>query len=285
MIFQKRYKKWGFEQPKTIQIEKTLRIHSFTNNDKEILQDLDSKILVKKISYLPHGYTVQSPFSLASSKQYILGQLYIQDAASQVPVALLDPKPADRVLEIGAAPGGKTTQLAQHMNNQGEIIAVDIRADRIRKLIFNLERCGVTNTSIIHEDARYLDCGTFDKVLLDAPCSGNYAIDPQWYSKRTLEDVQTQSLLQKELVEKAISVLKPGGILLYATCSLEIEENEHVIEWALSTLPVTLIQPQSPIVDIAKPGLTQLTKYCLRFWPTLTKTQGFFVAILQKNEK
>jgi NOL1/NOP2/sun family putative RNA methylase len=188
-----------------------------------------------------------------------------------------------------AAPGSKTTQLAQLMKNSGVIVALDVKNDRLRVLRNNLERCGVENVLTYSKDARYVsDLGIkFDKVLLDAPCSGNFVIENDWFIKRELEGVVECSVVQKSLLKSALSVLKPGGVLVYSTCSLEPEEDELVIDWLLSNFKVEL---EEISLKIGSEGLVKVEKQVLsselsktrRFWPNLSKTQGFFVAKIRK---
>ena len=176
-----------------------------------------------------------------------------------------------------AAPGGKTVQLAQMMNNKGTMIALDNSTRRLTALKNNLERCGIRNTIIYNKDARYISDFNkrFDKILLDAPCSGNFTLEEDWFEKRTINDIKDRAKLQKELLKAAVDVCK--GEIVYSTCSLEKEENEEVIEWALDNLNVELQE----IKLKASPGLTERTKNCRRFWPNEHKTEGFFVAKLK----
>ncbi len=275
-FFLERYKKWGFPQKK-VRIQKTIRIQNFVQTTDAIIKSFDSDIHIQKITYLDFGYTYSAPYSLASSIQYLSGQIYIQESASQIPAQILKPTQKDRVLDICASPGSKTTQLAQLMKNKGVLVANDVEKKRIEKLCVNIERSHITNTIITQFDARdiaKIDM-TFDKILVDAPCSGNFILEDDWFEKRNIEDIQKMSQLQKEILESAFSVLKKGGTLVYSTCSLEIEENEHVVEHILSKENVELLDID---ISIGSEGLTAVTKKCKRLWPTETKTQGFFIA-------
>src|SRR5690606_17832950 len=121
-------------------------------------------------------------------------------------------------------------------------------------------RLGVTNTLIINKDSRYFfDSGCkYDKILLDAPCSGNFCIEPDYYKKRSLTDVNERAKLQKELIRSASKLLKDKGILIYSTCSLEVEENEGVIDWAIKNLNLKLAKIEN---DFADPGFVKVFKY------------------------
>jgi 16S rRNA C967 or C1407 C5-methylase (RsmB/RsmF family) len=118
----------------------------------------------------------------------------------------------------------------------------------------------------------------FDKVLLDAPCSGNFVTDSAWFEKRSIEGIRLMAKTQKELLRAAVRVLKPSGTLVYSTCSLEPEEDEDVIEWALDTFPIKLVETG---LNVGDSGITDRTKLCRRFWPEKTGTQGFFIAKMQ----
>jgi NOL1/NOP2/sun family putative RNA methylase len=192
---------------------------------------------------------------------------------------------------MSAAPGVKTSQIAQYMENTGVIIALDTNFSRLMSLRNNLERINVKNTIIYQKDARFAsDLGIkFDKILLDAPCSGNFAVDEKWFEKRKLEDLKETSKMQKQLLGAAFDVLKEGGELVYSTCSLEPEENEFVVDWVLKEFPEIKIQKiDIPIGDngIINPFGQELSKevrYAKRFWPNKTNTQGFFIAKFKKE--
>ena len=289
-FFLKRYKQLGGEAAE-VKIKPTLRVNTLKTTAKELISRLEKLgVKLERIPYTKNGYTVtQSKFSLGAITEYLLGYYYMQEAAAQLPVEILDPKPTDVILDACAAPGGKTTQIAQHMNNQGTIIAYELKPHRIPSLITNLERCGVKNTTVFEGNAVMASrLGIqFDKILLDAPCAGNYLTEPGWFEKRTLEGIQTSSNIQRRLLYDCVNMLKPGGQLIYSTCSLEPEENELNIQWALENLPIRLEKVNLAIGD---PGLTNVfgrklhpdIALCKRFWPHKTKTEGFFIAKMVK---
>jgi 16S rRNA C967 or C1407 C5-methylase (RsmB/RsmF family) len=169
------------------------------------------------------------------------------------------------------------------MKNKGRIVAIDSNAPRITALKNNLERCGVKNCVVYQKDASHVDDldVKFDKILLDAPCSGNFVADHGWFDKRSIEDIKRISKDQKSLLRAAVNVLKPDGVLVYSTCSLELEEDEEVIEWAIENLSLKLVSTDLKIGDS---GITPKTKLCRRFWPEKTATQGFFIAKIQLRE-
>ncbi len=274
----------GFKQ---VLPDKSFRINTL-KAPKDLIKRLEDKgVVVKKIDFLKNGYTYHSKFSLGSTLEYLMGYIYLQEAASQVPVEVLSPSEEDVVLDMAASPGSKTTQLASMMNNKGLVYAVEKDKRRISSLVNNLERCGVSNTMVFNMNA--LDVKKlgveFDKILLDAPCSGNFCVEEDFFNKRKVSDFSNRSALQKRLLEEACDVLKKDGVLVYSTCSLEPEEDEEVVSWALKNLPLDIIPLEVGDRGVAEFYGKEYDKRvigCSRFWPHRHKTQGFFVARFKK---
>lgn len=269
-FFLKRYKDWlgsrFGELDKVKDLLPCIRVNTLKITERTLVRRLEKKgVKLEKVNFLKYGYRVlESGFSLGATNEFFQGYYYLQGAASQYPVQLLDPKPGDLVLDMAAAPGGKTTQIAQWMKNKGSVVALDLKTKRLEALRNNCERLGVTNVLCYNKDSRYVsDFGIkFDKVLLDAPCSGNFMIEKDWFKKRTLQDIKQRSKVQKQLLQEALNVLKKGGELVYATCSLEKEEDEDNIEWLKAGAKVQVVEQK-------------------KFWPHIDGTQGFFVAKLK----
>jgi NOL1/NOP2/sun family putative RNA methylase len=288
--FLERYSRLGEEfEPKNISIRDTLRVNTLKITDSELIKRLNANL--EKIPFLTQGYYYSSQFTVGAMPEHFLGLIYIQEAASQIPAEVLDPKPGETVLDMAASPGSKTTQMAAIMKNKGTLIALDVNNPRLPSLKNNLERCGVKNCIVYKKDAMYSEDLNlqFDKILLDAPCSGNFTIEEKWFEKRNLEEIKEQAKTQRKLLESAIAVLKKGGTLVYSTCSLEPEENEENVDWLLEKYPeIKLEKIDLPIGD---PGITQPfgkrlkeeIKLCKRFWPHKTGMQGFFIAKIRKN--
>jgi NOL1/NOP2/sun family putative RNA methylase len=262
-----------------------LRVNSLVTDESALVEALTSQgVTLEKTPFLDFGYLVaSSPFSLGASIEYLLGHYFLQETASQLPAQILSPSGEDRVLDMTAAPGGKTTQMAAYMGNKGSITAVDVNRRRLYSLENNLERMGVRNTVVYNMNALDLpDEPMFTKVLLDAPCSGNYVTDSSWFGKRKKAHIQHNFMVQRRLLTKALSLLEEGGALLYATCSLEPEENELNIQWLLENHEVRL----DDIDALGTPGVTKIfgeqldesIKKCRRLWPNDAGTQGFFLA-------
>lgn len=283
-IFLDRYKVWGEDvDPSKIIVKQALRVNTLKISEDELVKRLKSNgVKLEKIPYLQNAYFYESKFALSSTPEYLQGYFYIQDAASQIPAMVLNPKPGELVLDMCAAPGGKTVQMCDMMKNTGTIIALDIKRERILSMNNNLERLGCKNVLVYNKNAQY--CSDFnlkfDKVLLDAPCSGNFCIDNEWFKKRSLNDFNEKAFIQKQLIASGVRVLNEGGVLVYSTCSLEKEENEDVVEWAMHELGVELIELN---LGVGSEGLTDGARITRRLWPNHTMTQGFFVAKLMKT--
>ena len=243
---------------------------------------------LEKIPFLENGYWVaEEEFSIGATFEYLLGYYSIQEAAAQIPATLFTDLKGSMVLDACAAPGGKTIQLADLMDNTGVIVALDVKRRRLNALANQLERCRVKNTLVYHLDAAQASkLGLkFDRILLDVPCSGNFATDEQWFEKRTITDVGKNVRLQREILAEAAKILKDDGEIVYSTCSLEPEENEFNINWAvenlkLETVPIKCYGEESP-TKIFGEKLDSLIKNCRRIWPS-EETQGFFICKLRK---
>lgn len=234
-----------------------------------------------------------SPIPIGATPEYLAGHYMLQSASSMCPVIALSPfSLTDRVLDMSAAPGGKTSYIAQLMKNTGTIIANDLRPDRQKATMANLARLGVRNTIVCHHDGRKLGSllkNYFDKVLLDSPCSGLGVIsrDPSVKVQRTVKDILRTVVLQKELILSAIDSLKLNGYLVYSTCSVCIHENEEVLNYALTRRNIKIIDTG---LSFGQRGFTrykdkrfhpslELTR---RFYPHVHNMDGFYVAKIQK---
>ncbi len=266
-------------------LKPALRVNTLKIKEEELVLRLRKKgVFLEKIPFLKHGYFYDAPFSLGSTPEYLFGYYYLQDPASQFVAEVLNPQ--KEVLDMCASPGSKTTYLAQLMNNQGTIVAVDNNSLRLKSLQNNLERCSVRNTITINKDANYVsDIGKFEQVLLDAPCSGNFCINPKYFSQRTPEDIQKKAEAQKKLLKEAFKASTKE--IVYSTCSLEIQENELVVEWFLENFDVELVAIKGPgdsgVVEYKGRKLHKDIKKTMRFWPHKLGTQGFFVAKFLKK--
>lgn len=287
-FFLKRYQDlgWKFQNP---QLKQGIRVNTANTNEAQVIDRLENRgVQLERIPFIKHGYWVsETRFSLGATVEYLLGLYSIQEAAAQIPVTLFTELKNQTVLDACAAPGGKTTQLSDLMCNTGVIIALDIDGKRLTALANQLERCNAINSIVYRMDARKAsNLGLkFDSILLDVPCSGNFATDPKWFRRRTIADVDTNSRLQKQILQAAVEILSGDGELVYSTCSLEPEEDELNIQWAIEELGVLVKEvncygEQAP-TNIFGRQLDDSISRCRRIWPG--QTQGFFVCKLRKR--
>ena len=290
-FFENRYRRMRADFTTKVKERSALRVNTLKISAHELVRRLEAKrVKLEKIPWLQDGYWFEARFSLGSTPDYLQGHYYLQSAASQLVAEILDPQPAESVLDMAAAPGSKTTHLAQRMGNTGTIYALDENAHRLAALRNNCERLLARNVVMLKKDARFVrDLGLqFDRVLLDAPCSGNFCSEQDWLLKRRIEDVQANARVQHELLKAAVLVLKPGGVLVYSTCSLEPEEDELAIDWILKKAALSLEKIEVGIGDsgmVSWEGKDLHPSLALahRFWPHRTGTEGFFIAKLRKN--
>ena len=287
-IFVTRYEELGWEH-KDVKPRQAIRINSINTKEVVVTKRLQSLgIMLEKIPFLKNGYWIcKSKFSVGATSEYLLGLYSIQEAAAQIPATLFTKLKDKIVLDACAAPGGKTVQLADLMQNTGAIIALDVKKRRLTALSNHLERCHVKNTIVYQMDARYVSRlrMKFDRILLDVPCSGNFVTDKEWFRKRTIKDVERNAKLQKEILTEAARVLKDDGEIVYATCSLEPEENELNVDWTIKNLNLQVEKincyGEKALTNVFGKQLDISVEYCRRIWPG--QTQGFFVCKLKKR--
>ncbi len=233
----------------------------------------------------------QSKVPVGATPEYLAGHYMLQSAASMLPVRALAPQPGEFILDMAAAPGGKTTHIGQIMKNKGVIIANDFKKDRVKALFYNCQRMGLNNVIITNFDGRkFPTCvKKFDRVLLDAPCTGLGVIsrDQSIKVKRNMLDIYKAAHLQKELLRKAIDLCKVGGYVVYSTCSFAVEENEAVVDYVCKKRYVKLVDTGLEIeskvyTKFKEYRFNDRTKYCVRVFPHTHNLDGFFVAKLLK---
>jgi 16S rRNA (cytosine1407-C5)-methyltransferase len=226
---------------------------------------------------------------LGNALAHLAGLFYIQEASSMLPVTALFAHQTEPqlVMDVAAAPGSKTTQIAALMKNQGGIVANEYSASRVKVLHANISRCGVTNTALTHFDGRVFGAAlpeTFDAILLDAPCSGEGVVrkDPDAMSNWSEASVVEIAATQRELINSAFHALKPGGVLVYSTCTLNAQENQQICQWLLDEYPdAAEVESLEGLFAGAEKTLT--TEGYLHVFPQVYDSEGFFVARLRKT--
>lgn len=274
-----------------------IRTNTLKTNRKDLMETLRKRgVTVEDIDWSKVAIKVtESSVPIGATPEYLAGHYMLQSAASLNPVMALAPLPGEKVLDMSAAPGGKTSYIAQLMKNSGTLIANDLKMERQKATVANLHRLGVKNAVVCCYDGRKIGSNMkgFDRVLLDAPCSGLGVIsrDQSVKIQRTVRDIQRISHLQKELLRAAVDAVDPhsptGGIVVYSTCSVSTEENEQVVDFILRRRFVRLVETG---LEVGKPGFTRhkerrfhpslvLTR---RFYPHVHNMDGFYVAKLKK---
>jgi NOL1/NOP2/sun family putative RNA methylase len=287
-FFLSRYQELGWKS-EHVEEKQAIRINSVNARKADVTKRLESLgVQLEKIPFLEDGYWIRkSEFSVGATSEYLSGLYSIQEAAAQIPATLFTKLEGKTVLDACAAPGGKTVQLADLMQNTGAIIALDVKKGRLIALSNQLERCRVRNAIVYHMDARQASQleMKFDRVLLDVPCSGNFVTDKNWFGKRTVKDVERNAKLQREILTEAAKVLEDDGEIVYATCSLEPEEDELNIDWAVRSLNLQVgkisCYGEKASTNIFGKQLDNSIENCRRIWPR--RTQGFFVSKLKKR--
>ena len=224
--------------------------------------------------------------------EHTLGYFYVQEAVSMIPPIVLDPKPGEFVLDIAASPGSKASQIAQYMKNKGILIANDYKHDRMKPLDINLQRMGITNAIMTLMEGRYFKEFQFDKVLVDAPCSGTGTIRKSLKTLRIWNPnmVRRLTATQRQLIETGFNNLKKGGVMVYSTCSLEPEEDEGIVSYLLEKysdakleeIKLTGLKKSPAILEFENKKFDPEVQKCLRLWPQDNDTEGFFVAKIKK---
>ena len=277
----------------------TFRANTLKISPEELREELAKQdILVETVPWYKDAFILinQPQKVLTATQLYTDGYFYVQSLSSMIPPLVLDPKPGEKILDITAAPGSKTTQMAALMANSGEIIANDKSRVRLYKLEANLKQQGVTNTKITYMPAQTIwkkFPEYFDKTLVDVPCSmeGRFFIEnPKSFVDWSTNKIDFLQDIQKYILRSAISATKVGGEIVYSTCTLSPEENESVIDWILKKEQgAIVIEPiQIPNLQFAK----TLTHWKQKIYnPEISNTarilpsllmEGFFIAKLKK---
>lgn len=247
---------------------------------------------LKEVPWCKEGFYYDAIEKPAKHPYYFAGLYYIQEPSAMSPGAYLPITPGDRVLDLCAAPGGKSTQLAARMKQQGVLVSNDISATRVKALLKNLENFGVRNNIVTSETSNRLAkswTGYFDKILIDAPCSGEGMFRKNESATKSWETygVEYCANLQQGILEDAVKLLKSEGMILYSTCTFSPEENEGMIDQFLKKHPDFHVVPLTPVGGIShgKPewiDADEQLKGALRLWPHHLAGEGHFVCLLQR---
>jgi len=276
-----------------------LRCNSIKTSRDDVQKNLSTNygITTEPVSEFADALKVVGDKSnIGKTLEHSIGDYYIQSLSSMIPPLVLNPQPTDKVLDLCSAPGSKTTQLAALMQNKGTLLVNEIQLDRLKTLVFNLERMNVVNAGVIHSKGEVLSRffqNHFDKILVDAPCSGLGIMQKKnevsnWWTKEKAEQL---SELQYRLLLSALKMAKVGGEIVYSTCTLSVEENEFVIDKLLKKFPIKLLPVTLPVhshnafTQFHEVHLDKSLQHAKRIIPWEINSEGFFVVKILKEDE
>ena len=274
----------------------TFRINRLKEEGEKVLDELKRKnIKVDRCTSYRDVYILKEKQDrvLQGLEAYKRGDIYLQNLSSMIPAEILDANEKDKVLDMCAAPGGKTLKLAEKMNNEGLIIANEVNRIRYERLKFNLEKLGAKNVTALNLDGRklvHIYKEYFDKILLDVPCSGEGTINIKNTKKLKLLKNTPFVKVQKELIQSAFITLKKGGVMLYSTCTISPKENEEVINYLLKRYKDADVLPINLNITNYKNGVTSFKdkvyderiSKSIRIIPNEIM-EGFYICLISKK--
>ena len=272
----------------------TLRANNIKTTIQELMRNLkENNIKFERVEWYKDALVIKNAKEkqIESLEAYQKGLLYLQSLSSMIPPIILNPKPGEKVLDLTSAPGSKTTQMASMMENKGYILANELDKLRCERLKYNIEKQGAKIVEVINQRGEKVGENhreEFDKVLLDAPCSGEGRFlgnNVSTYRNWSVRNVMQLAKLQKKLLKSAYEALKVNGIMVYSTCTLNKEENEKILDWAINNLNLKLIDINIDIkgkMQGFNENLDESIKKAIRILPT-KKEEGFFIAKLRKE--
>ncbi len=265
-----------------------LRVNPLQCTREELLQRLAAAGIDATVGNCsPQAISVQSAGAVENLPGFSAGLFQVQGEASQLVAFLLSPLPGERILDACAAPGGKSAHIAELMNDQGELVAIDKSAPGIERIRQNISRLGLKSLRLVRADIGEklpsLTAGSFDRILVDAPCSGLGTLrsHPEIKWQRNESDIQRLSRLQAKILRRVVAYLKPGGVLVYATCTLSRAENEQNIEFFLAEHPEFELQEAARYLPIQASRMVRDKFY--QALPQRDHTDGFFAARMRKG--
>ena len=259
----------------------TVRVHRLRADPETVRQALAEEGIESRPGRMANGFLrLRSAGALTSTRAFRSGWLQVQDESAALSVMLLDPQPGEQIIDLCAAPGGKTSHLADRMNDRGLLLAVDRHPGRLGQLADTCRRLGLRSVRPVVADGRTISTGTVDRVLLDAPCSGlgvlSRRADLRWTKRE--DDIQRLAGLQMELLRHAVDLIRTGGSVVYSTCTIEDEENENIVRRLLSKRKDVILD--TPPAFMRREVLTP--DGMIRTFPHRHGVDGIFAARLRK---
>jgi len=275
-------------------LRQSFRVNTLKVDVEVVVERLSSEFEIERIPWVEEGFFVEGN-GITNTPEFVLGLIFMQEASSMIPAKVLEVGENMRVLDMAASPGAKTTQISSYMKNTGCVVANDVKYSRLNILISNVQKYGAVNVKVTLKDGRYFGRfkNRFDRVLLDAPCSNvgmirkNFKYLKLWRQKT----VESLSKLQKELILAGYRALKPGGVLVYSTCTLDPEENEEVVDYLLNNTDGKIeridlpLKARKPVTEFRGKEYDREVRRCLRIHPQDNDTEGFFVAKVVKPDE
>ena len=271
----------------------TVRVNTLKSNVQDVIREFkENNIKFDRVEWYKDALVIKNvkEKELQNLEIYQKGKIYLQSLSSMIPPLVLNPKPNEKVLDLTAAPGSKTTEIAALMEDKGYILANELDSIRCERLRYNIEMQGANIVEVINKRGEKVGeehKEEFDKVLLDAPCSGEGRFlgnSPKTYRTWSKKTVNELAKLQKKLLKSAYEALIPGGVLVYSTCTLNKKENEEVLEWALENLELKLLDINLDLREKLQgfnKGLNKEISKAIRILPS-KNMEGFFIAKFKK---
>lgn len=268
--------------------KQTARVNTLLTTVDDVIEELETEgFAVKKSEIIPEAIkSIRG--NLVKSKAFREGRITIQDESSMIVAYCVAPKENENILDTCAAPGGKTTHMAEKMNNRGEIVALDIHKHKVKLINENANRLHISNIQTKQMDARevgnHFEKESFDRILIDAPCSGLGVLKgkPDIKYSKSEDDIKRLAKIQLHILQSAAPLVKPGGTLVYSTCTVDKEENEEVAKQFLQLHPEFIGDDEiiSRVPEKIKPFVRN---YEIEILPQSLKTDGFYIACFQKK--
>ena len=276
-------------------LTRCIRVNTLKISVEELKERLGKDWSLTPVPWCKEGFWIEHKTEdrrdIGNLREHLLGYFYVQEAASMIPPIALDPQPEETVLDMCSSPGSKSTQIAQYMENKGILICNDVKGIRLQPLGVNIQKNGVSNAVLTLMQGTWFKDQIFDRVLVDAPCSGIGTIRKSLKTLKIWNEkmISRLSKTQKNLIETGFNVLKENGVLVYSTCTVDPEEDEGVISYLLNKYPDARVEKIDIKINRSKPFLSHdgeeynpMVKDCLRIWPQDNNTEGFFVTRIRK---